>query len=157
MPRAEFNMITNWDFDAPLALLWQYIAALEEWPSWWPRVKEVRLLQSGDAHGIGAKHHMRWSTALGYHLDFDTLTTQIAPYQFIEAQARGDLTGVGRWIFSPTSTGCRVRYEWQIHIDQPILAPLAPLLRPLYVWNHNHVMEAGRKALLVKVGERPAP
>jgi hypothetical protein len=67
----------------------------------------------------------------------------------IEGIARGELAGAGRWRFEargPTTT--HVRYEWDIVTTKRWMNLLAPVLRPLFEWNHDIVMEWGRQGLV---------
>ncbi len=51
-----------------------------------------------------------------------------------------------------------MRYEWIVEVKEPRLRLLAPLLRPLFVWNHNTVMGWGFQGLVAKLAApRAAP
>lgn len=66
----------------------------------------------------------------------------------IEGQASGDLNGTGRWELQARQGPRRVRYEWRVRADKPWMRLLAPLWRPIYVWNHGGVMRAGSEGFL---------
>jgi hypothetical protein len=40
-----------------------------------------------------------------------------------------------------------VRYDWIVKVTRPWMVRLAFLLRPVFGWNHNQVMESGRRGL----------
>jgi hypothetical protein len=68
------------------------------------------------------------------------------------------LNGIGRWAIWPDGRRTRVRYEWIVAVTQPRLRLLGPLMRPLFVWNHNIIMGRGFKGLLGKLApQRAAP
>jgi hypothetical protein len=41
----------------------------------------------------------------------------------------------------------RVRYEWIVAVTRPWMRLAAPLLRPVFAWNHNTVMRWGEDGL----------
>jgi uncharacterized protein YndB with AHSA1/START domain len=167
MSSTQFHLTTDWSFAAPREPVWRALLASEEWPSWWRAVKSVTLVADGDAEGVGAVRRMTWHTmtsrtALPYTLSFDMCVTAVEPLARIESEAKGDLAGVGRWAIWPDGRRTRVRHEWIVALRQPRLRFFAPLLRPVFVWNHNAVMSWGFKGLVGKLaaeraGAVPAP
>ena len=57
------------------------------------------------------------------------------------------MEGIGRWCFYNDGVTTIVRYEWQVHTNRFWMNVLAPLARPVFEWNHNHVMRQGGKGL----------
>jgi Polyketide cyclase / dehydrase and lipid transport len=150
MSATDFHLTTDWHFNAPREAVWQALIGTDEWPSWWRAVKKVERIADGDENGVGAVHRMTWKTALPYTLTFDMRTTRIEPMMHIEGQAEGELSGTGRWGIWPDGRSTRVRYEWFVAVAHPRLALFAPLLRPVFVWNHYVVMGWGFKGLVQK-------
>ena len=101
--------------------------------------------EPGDAEGIGALRRMTWRTALPYTLSFDMRTTRVEPMRLIEGRAEGELAGRGRWTLAADGGVTRVRYEWIVAVEKPWMRALAPLLRPVFAWNHNKVMGWGEQ------------
>ena len=64
MAAAQFHMITDWSFEAPVEPVWQALMTPEEWPVWWRAVAKVERLAAGDADGVGAVRRITWRTAL---------------------------------------------------------------------------------------------
>jgi uncharacterized protein YndB with AHSA1/START domain len=143
MSAQQFILITDWTFDAPLDRVWALIERTEDWPGWWPAVKSVTKLHDGDEQGVGAVRHIEWRTALPYEIAFDVEARRIEPMRLIEGRARGELDGVGLWTFEGNETRTDVRYDWRIDVTKPWMRTLAPLLRPVFAWNHNKVMNWG--------------
>jgi hypothetical protein len=153
MPPTHFRLTTDWVFDAPVEAVWRVLVATQDWPSWWRAVAKVELLAPGDANGIGALRRITWRTALPYTIGFDMRTTRIAPMALIEGRAEGELTGVGRWTLAPAGSGTKVRYDWMVEVTKPWMRTAAPLLRPVFAWNHGKVMGWGREGLARKLSE----
>ena len=154
MPAANFHLVTDWRFAAPQDAVWQALMAPEEWPSWWRAVAKVERIADGDARGIGAVRRMTWRTALPYTLSFDMTMTRVEPMTLIEGRAEGELSGLGRWTLRADGAHTAVRYEWIVDVTKPWQRRLAPLLRPVFTWNHNVVMGWGYDGLAKKLAAR---
>lgn len=147
MSSTNFHLVTEWTIASPLEDVWRELSTPERWPEWWPSVKQVTLLKSGDERGVGAVRRMRWSTALPYELVFDMETTRVEPLLLIEGRALGELDGIGRWTLQGEGSACRVRYDWIVAVTKPWMVRLSFILRPVFRWNHGVVMERGRRGL----------
>jgi uncharacterized protein YndB with AHSA1/START domain len=145
MPSTQFHLVTHWIVPAPPMAVWDALITPEDWPSWWRAVEKVEVLDPGDASGLHAYRRFTWRTALPYAITFNMRTT------LIEGQADGELDGTGRWTLSPANGGTLVRYDWIVDLTKPWMRALAPLLRPVFTWNHNKVMEWGREGLARKL------
>ena len=145
MAAKQFNLMTEWHLDAPVERVWPLLTSIEEWPLWWRAVSQVELLKAGDANGLGSIHRITWKTALPYQLTFDTRMTRIEPMSIIEGQASGELDGRGLWTLRPDGERTHVRYDWNVEVTKPWMKILAPILRPVFAWNHNVVMGWGEE------------
>ncbi len=147
MAAKDFHLITEWRLDAPIDDVWLALTEVEAWPQWWRAVTHVALLEPGDAHGIGSLRRMTWRTALPYRLSFDMRTTRVEALHLIEGRASGELDGIGRWTLHEAAGGTRVRYDWIVEVSKPWMRAMAPLLRPVFAWNHEVVMGWGLAGL----------
>ena len=143
MAVTRFDLVTEWHLDTPIERIWAELITPEHWPEWWRAVKKVEIVREGDRDGIGAVRRFTWATALPYTLSFDMTATRIEPMSLIEGQARGELEGIGRWTLRPEGDGTYVRYDWMVDITKPWQVALAPLLRPVFAWNHQVVLGWG--------------
>ena len=142
-----FRLQTEWRIDASRDRVWAALRDVEAWPDWWRSVYHVTSLGAGDANGVGATHRLEWRTALPYRLAFDMRTIRAEPMTLIEGRAEGELDGIGRWTLHEAGTATLVRYDWQVRLTKTWMRALAPLLRRVFAWNHNVVMERGRRGL----------
>lgn len=143
MAARDFHLVTEWHLEAPRTAVWEVLTTPEDWPSWWRAVKRVEVLKAGDRNGVGSVRRMTWRTALPYTLSFDMTTMRVEPMTVIEGQASGELDGIGRWTLSDHGTGTHVRYDWIVAVSKPWMRVLAPVLRPVFAWNHGKVMTWG--------------
>lgn len=150
--KPRYTLTTQWLLDAPTEPIWDALMAPERWPQWWHYVESVVRLRAGDAAGIGAVRRYTWSSRLPYRLSFDMETTALARPTSITGVARGDLAGTGRWDLTPDAAGTRVRYRWDVTTGKRWMNVLAPVLAPVFVWNHDQVMAEGGRGMARHLG-----
>ena len=152
MAAKDFHLITEWRLNAPIERVWALLTAVEDWPSWWPAVKRVELIEAGDETGVGALRRMTWRTALPYALSFDMRSTKVEPLTLIEGQASGELDGLGRWTLRTEGDVTLVRYDWIVAVSKPWMRLFAPIFRPVFAWNHKKVMNWGLDGIRRQLG-----
>jgi hypothetical protein len=108
-------------------------------------------MRQGDANDIGSVRRIEWTTALPYGLTFDLELSSIDLHKRIEGKAFGDLTGVGIWTFQTIDDFTLVRYDWNVRTTKKWMNFIAPVARPLFIWNHDLVMKAGYDGLNEKL------
>jgi len=153
---AEYRFCTLWRVAAPLEDVWDIIYDVRSWPQWWRGVEQVLELAPGDDLGVGARQRYIWQGVLPYRLSFDMLITAVQPLALLEGIASGEVEGIGRWQFCRDGGATQVRYDWQVRTTRCWMNWLAPVARPLFEWNHDFLMEAGRRGLARQLASRPA-
>jgi uncharacterized protein YndB with AHSA1/START domain len=152
----QFQLVSEWRIDAPLDRVWDALCAVEDWPGWWPSVRQVKTLAPGNGNGIGAVNRCTWATALPYDLSFDMTVAAMEPMRRIEGHATGELEGTGVWTLSHGDGGANgatmARYDWHVDAARPWMRRLAPLLAPVFAWNHDVVMHRGEDGLRRHLG-----
>jgi uncharacterized protein YndB with AHSA1/START domain len=151
MSASQFHLVTNWTLAAPVEPVWKALMAPDDWPAWWRAVERVEKLADGDENGVGAVRRITWRTALPYKLAFAMRVTRVAPMTLIEGRAEGELAGLGRWTLTPAGAHTQVRYDWMVEVTKPWMRLAAPLLRPVFAWNHGVVMRWGYEGLTRKL------
>lgn len=148
----QYSLTTRWRLAAPIGRVWEALTAVEEWPRWWCYVEAVVEIEKGDAQGVGTLRRYTWSSRLPYRLSFAMRTTALSRPSFIEGTATGDLNGIGRWRLSEQGESTQVQYEWQVTTDKGWMNLLAPILAPVFAWNHDQVMHEGGRGLARHLG-----
>lgn len=144
---SEFRLVSEWGIDAPRERVWAALRSPKDWPGWWRYVARVDELDRGYSNGVGARHRFHWTSRLPYAIDIEMHTVEMRERERIRAEASGDLQGEGLWELCDTPTGTVARYTWRVVLDKAWMRALAPLLRPVFAWNHNAVMAAGEEGL----------
>lgn len=149
---AHFDLVSHWRLDAPVSRVWRAITETESWPRWWPGVVGVRKLRSGDGTGVGLLQEITFRTGLGYRLHLQLEVTEVLTEERLRAKAAGTLAGEGIWLMkqaAPEAGGhTDVTFVWRVTLPPGVLRRLAPVLGPLFRWNHKRVMRAGRIGLI---------
>src|SRR5215212_6945407 len=95
----EYRFVTTWVIDAPVEQVFAAIDDSARWPQWWKGVRRADLLEDGDDRGVGRLWRYEWRSFLPYSLTFDARVTRVERPWLLEANAHGELIGVGRWRF----------------------------------------------------------
>lgn len=143
----KYSFTTYWFIDAPIEAVWEAIYDSKSWPNWWKYVSEVKEIRKGDKNGVGAIQHFRWSSALPYKIVFDTEVVKVERPQVLVGNSTGQLIGTGRWELSEDGGVTTVRYDWDVQTTKRWMNLLAPIMRPIFAWNHNILMNEGGKSL----------
>ncbi|HEV3104695.1 MAG TPA: SRPBCC family protein [Trinickia sp.] len=149
---AEYRMATVWRIGAPVRDVWDAIHDATSWPLWWKNAEAVREIEAGAADGLNAVHRYTWKGVLPYRLIVDVRVTRVEPFVTLEGEASGELEGVGRWHFAALGAGTIVHHHWHVRtkkawMNAVAIAPLAPLARAVFRWNHDAIMHEGGLAL----------
>ena len=151
---AHFSLLTLWRLEAPIDRVWGALHDTVSWPTWWHYVVRVVPLEPGGASGEGGRWRLVWRTALFYSLAFEACVVRVQPPHLLDAEARGELKGTGRWRLSETGGVTDARYHWDVSTTKPWMNAVAPLLAPAFRWNHERVMAAGAEGLARHLGVR---
>lgn len=151
---ADYAFLTTWLLDSPRDPVWAAIHDQARWPQWWRGVEEAAELRAGDEDGVGAVSRMAWRSVLPYRVRFEVTTTRIEYPELMEGRAVGDLEGLGRWRLYEESGVTAVLYEWNVATGKAWMNGLAPLLRPVFEWNHDWVMARGGEGIAALLGCR---
>lgn len=149
---AEYRFLSTWLLDCPREPVWELIFDQRAWPQWWQGVREVVELDPGDESGVGAHSLLTWRSRLPYDLVFEARARAVERPGLIEAEVSGDLYGAGRWRLFEQGGVTAVLYEWNVATSKRWMTALAPLLRPIFVANHDWVMRSGAEGLAERLG-----
>ncbi|WP_037732224.1 SRPBCC family protein [Streptomyces megasporus] len=142
----HYRFRSVWTLDAPADTVHAVLERVEEYPLWWPQVREVHRWDDGHT-GTAV-----FRSLLPYDLRVTARATHRDPAARVLAIAlSGDLDGWARWRTAPrdggTTGGTRVLFEQEVEVRSPLLRRLALPGRPLFKANHTLMMRAGRRGL----------
>jgi len=151
---ASYSFLTTWCVDAPIEPVWELVFEAERYPQWWKGVRKVTALEPGGERGVGALYRLEWRSKLPYSLEFDMRVTRSEPPYLLEAQASGELEGLGIWRLFSSAAGTAAIYSWDVSTSATWMNRLAPIARPAFNWNHDLVMRQGAHGLAERLGAR---
>ncbi|MEV6545809.1 SRPBCC family protein [Streptomyces sp. NPDC051665] len=142
MDWTHYRFRARWSLPAPPAVVYPVLERAEDYPRWWPQVREVERID--DTAGV---IHIRAS--LPYVLTFTAREVRRDPAAgVLEIAMTGDLVGSARWTLTPDGSGTLARYEQEVDLNRPLLRRFAVPGRPVFRINHALMMRAGRRGLL---------
>ncbi|MFF3318394.1 SRPBCC family protein [Streptomyces sp. NPDC003035] len=146
MDWSRYRFRSVWQLAAPPAAVYAVLERGEDYPQWWPQVREV--VPVDDRTGTA-----RFRSFLPYDLLVTVETRRSDPVAgVLEASLRGDLEGWARWTLTPRGTGTHALYEQEVEVTSPLMRRLAIPGRPVFRANHALMMRAGRRGLAARLG-----
>lgn len=151
----DFHIITTWRIPGRIADIAAILTDAIALPDWWGEVYlSTAITAPGDEAGIGRKVAVQSKGRLPYHIVWTAeLVSTHLPHSW-EIAATGNLVGRGVWTPEQRGDVALVQYDWRVAADRPLFRRLAPLLRPLFAWNHNWAMARGEAALIRELARR---
>ena len=147
MPSSHFDMISHWRIPAPVDRVWAALTDPETWPRWWPCVRAVRTLRTGDRTGVGSVRRIRWSTPLPYEIVIEGEAVEVLRHERLRTRSHGPLRGEGIWLLRAAGELTDVTSVWRVEVARSWMRWLAPLLARVLRWNHEGAMRSGEAGL----------
>jgi uncharacterized protein YndB with AHSA1/START domain len=146
MDWCRYRFRNVWPIDSTPERVYAALARAEEYPHWWPQVREVRRV--GENLGV-----VRLRSVLPYELRVTARGTRRDPTaRILKITMTGDLDGWARWRLVPDlqgtrGTATRVVFEQDVIVRKRLMRLLAVPGRPLFRANHAVMMRGGRRGL----------
>lgn len=131
----------DWRFDAPLTEVWNALAAVDAYPSWWPWLRrfDATSLTEGQVWRCTVK------PPLPYSLTFDLTLDSVVDQHSIKATLSGDLCGTARIDLEPADEATRLQLTSSIEARRRPVAMLERLAGPIARWGHDWVLDTGAR------------
>ena len=148
MPANEYEFLTEWHVLAPQELIYDILSDAREYPRWWPDVYlKAEFEPSGRVDGIGDRVTLLTKGWLPYRLHWTAETVYREKPHTIEIKATGDFLGRGVWLLEADGDHTRIRFDWRLRADKPLIRWFSPVLKPIFKWNHGWAMACGYESL----------
>ncbi|MEX0168057.1 SRPBCC family protein [Streptomyces sp. LMG1-1-1.1] len=145
MDWCRYRFRSVWRLPAPPDAVYAALERAEDYPRWWPQVREVVPLD--DATGTA-----RFRSVLPYDLVVTVRALRRDPAaRVLEIGLGGDLEGWARWTITAEGAGARVEYEQEVEVRARLLRLLAFPGRPVFRANHALMMRGGRRGLAAEM------
>ncbi|MBQ0984204.1 SRPBCC family protein [Streptomyces sp. F63] len=147
----RYRFRSLWTLDAPPGAVYAVLERPEEYPLWWPQVREAERTPSGTGRA-------RFRSVLPYDLVVTARESRRDPAAgVLETALAGDLEGWARWTVTArggdSSAGSHALFEQEVTVRRGLLRALAVPGRPLFRANHRLMMRGGRRGLRARLAE----
>jgi hypothetical protein len=139
---AQYRFVTKWLLKGTTPENAWEVLKDSNYGDWWHGVT-VHVLEPGDEHGLGELRESLFKTKLPYTLSFKSRVSTLERPSVIEMQAYGELEGTGRYDIRQTNDETEILYTWDVRTTKSWMNLMAPLMRPMFEWNHGQVMHEG--------------
>ena len=143
----DYNFLTVWKFNAPLEKVYNVIHDADNYHIWWKGQSKVETITKGDELGVGAVKKFRTRSFLPYSLIYIGTVHEVEPLKKVVGTTTGELEGKGTWIFESENGIAVVKYYWVVKTNTFFMNLFAPVMKPLFAWNHDVVMKWGGEGL----------
>ena len=146
----SYHFASEWHFKVTANRVWDAVKDVEAIPDWWPDIKKARV--KGD-HKIIEKGSIIEVTVKSLFSDLN-LTLEIIriqPNKELRFISSGDLEGCALWTLKQEENITKARLIWDVVTTSRLLNFLGLFLKPLLIWKHDRVMDAGYKALKIRI------
>lgn len=144
MTSREYTFRSTWRLAADPRDVYAALAALDEYPAWWPQVRRAERL-GRDACALTIRAFLPLAlrmVARAERRDPDDLV--------LEAQLTGDLVGRTRWSIVAHAGGAEAHFTEHVELNHPLAGRLA-IARPALVANHALMMRRGEAGLRARL------
>lgn len=144
----EYHFITHWRVHGTNSQVYSILMDALGYARWWNdcyvQVDQIKKCDRDGLHGMYKILNRGW---LPYTLEWYSSVISIRPPHGFTVRASGELEGEGRWIFEQDGEYVNITFFWDVHFKKRWLQHFSFLLRPIFVWNHDYVMNRGEKHL----------
>ncbi|MEK0312364.1 SRPBCC family protein [Cohnella sp. 56] len=146
MRDAMYRFEHVWRIEREKEQLWTLIRDFE-YEGWWPGVTIDRLATGSASDGVGNGYASVFRSKLPYTLKLRADVVDSHPPERIELRVTGHLEGRAIIRLHGAGQATELRCALELRTRRRWMTLLAPLLRPVFVWNHRQVMKAGLAGL----------
>ena len=143
---AFYHFTSTWHIESSCDEVFSALYEVKNYPRWWPEIKEG--IDIGDGEGM-----LRARSFLPYDLRFTLHRSSVDQAAgILEASVSGDMEGTICWKVTQEGGKTKVFYEQKVMLHKNLLNILAPIVRPLFIWNHTLMMRHGERGLSEYLG-----
>lgn len=155
MASNDYHFVTRWRVKGTTTEVSDLLSEVDELTRWWPSVYlDVRVLEPGDANGVGKQVELLTRGWLPYKLRWRFVVTEANKPHGFALRATGDFNGRGEWRFEQNGEWVDITYDWRIRANKPLLRRLSLLLKPIFAANHRWAMRQGERSLVAEIARR---
>lgn len=148
----DFSYRGTFRFDATPKELWDALATVDLFETWWPWMRDVDV--EGDPLTPGSVLRFRIVPPVPYRLTIEVLVTDAETDRVVAGRVMGDLRGTGRLEIEPSGEGSSVETTWNIEVANAAIRGAIRVARPLLLWAQQWAVEASLRGFRRYLAER---
>ncbi|HEY0083682.1 MAG TPA: hypothetical protein VGB61_12890 [Pyrinomonadaceae bacterium] len=157
MSISDYHFISRWRVEGTCEEVSDVFRDVRDLRRWWPATYlDVRVLEEGDAEGVGTLVSLHTRGYLPYSLRWQFRVTESRHPYGSTRQAVGDLQGRGIWTFKQDGLFVDITFDWKVRARKFVVRALSLMLRPLLASNHQYAMRRGEQSLKLELARRRA-
>ncbi len=147
----EYRLQSSWHITASPQRVYDALADVERYPTWWPQV--LRGVQLHD--GVG---EITCRSLLPMTLTFVASRVVEDPVGLrLRANLGGDLSGTAEWRISTDGSGSVAVFDEVVTLTKTPGRLLGAVGRPVFIANHAAMMRAGERGLRRRLDNHAGP
>ena len=159
MTSRPLDLISHWQFAAPLGPVWAALADPAGWHRWWPAMGPARRLPAGEPGPAAQRLGLAWSAGGPLQGEIALATLEALPPERLRQRSaampgarRALLQGECIWLLRSDAGLTQVTHVWRLDPCPGMLGWLQPACAPLLRALHGRVMRAGALGLARHLG-----
>jgi hypothetical protein len=151
----EYRVVTSWNVSASAEELARIVSHPEDLTHWWPAVF-LRAQPLGDSREFHVGSVVTFETKgwLPYTLTFQGCVQELVYPRKCIVLVWGDFEGQLHCEVLEDGPRCKIRFDWRVRVEKPLVRRLSFLLKPLFYSNHLWVMVRGWQSLKIELARR---
>ncbi len=150
---ADYHFLTTWELAASPERVWEFVGDPERWPTFWPGMEDVSLVDGPGAGSEGSSYEFVFKSFLPYTLTLKGTIVEIDAPRRLVVETRGELQGTGVFTIEVPREGvARTQLRWATRTTVAWMNLTAPLLRGLFERNHDVLMKRAGNGLSEAMG-----
>ena len=154
MTDPEYSFRTVWLIEASRERIFDALWDAQRWPEWWPGLERAVEADPGDSGGVGRRGRYSFRSMFGYAVGFDAVSTVVERPRLLEAEVSAGFDGYGRWELAEHGSATEITFVWRVSPAEGWIRTVGRRFRPVLVFAHDRVMDAGAKGLARQLDAR---
>jgi hypothetical protein len=130
--------------------VWQIFTATPfSWSQWWPQLKQINTLSDSERKNmVGSTFMCTWQ-ALGYKIigNIAVISSKKPDDIVLKFQSGSDIIGQAHCQLSGNSERSKIVIELVVTTTKKWMNMFEPVLKPIFLYNHNRIMHSGERGL----------
>jgi uncharacterized protein YndB with AHSA1/START domain len=126
---------------APPERVYAVLAAVDDYPRWWPQVRRARTLDETSGE-LTCRSLLPYDLVFVMHQELEDPDSLV-----LRARMTGDLNGTSQWTIAADGDGARAVFDEDVSVGSGLLRAAGRLFRPALKFNHDRMMRAGETGL----------